>query len=602
VDVPDSVDLADASTVALGAIALQGVRRFAPTLGETVVVLGLGALGQLVCQILRANGVRVIASDPSPVRVQLACSLGADMVIDPSGDADGRQVLRLTGGIGADGVIITAATPSDEVMSMAFRMCRRKGRVVLVGDVGLHLRRQDIYEKELDFFVSTSYGPGRYDAHYEAEGLDYPVGYVRWTENRNMQEYLRLLAEQKVRVQPLVSGIFPVDRVNDAYNALQAGEPTARPLLALLRYAESTSDCAATVRVTRNPTVAPNRSGLIRLAIIGAGSFAAGVHLPNLRTLSNVFGIHAIVSRTGHKALALAQQFGARHAATDVEQVLSDDEVDAVLIATRHDSHADLALRALRAGKHVFVEKPLALTLTELTSLEDYFAKEDSTPLLMTGFNRRFSPHAKRIRELLANRSDAMVLNYRMNAGFVPRDSWLHGPEGGGRNIGEACHIYDLMISLTDSRIDGVSAVGLRPKGGYHLSDDNFVVTLSFADGSVGTLTYTSLGAGDFPKEHLEIYVDGRVIRLVDYKTTEVFGAKANGLSTRLVEKGHLEELEAFARAVRDGGEWPIAWWQQAEATGVSFQIVEAMRSASNDGQGHQQACPGNPGANYGSV
>ncbi|MCY2987487.1 MAG: bi-domain-containing oxidoreductase [Planctomycetota bacterium] len=578
---PDTVDLASASTVALGAIALQGVRRCAPTLGETIVVVGLGVLGQLVSQILRANGCRVIGADLNPARRQLAQSLGVELLVDPAGGAEPQQVARLTAGIGADGVIITAATPSDEVVSTAFGMCRKKGRVVLVGDVGLHLRRADIYEKELDFLVSTSYGPGRYDQRYESGGLDYPVGYVRWTESRNMQEYLRLLAEGKVRVEPLIGGQFPVDRATQAYEALQTGDPSTRPLVVLLQYPESSDLTLPSNRRISTPRARTPRPGAIRLAVIGAGSFAVGMHLPNLRRVPDLFSLQAVVNRTGHKATAIAKQFHASYATTDVDEVLSDPDVDAVLIATRHDLHASLALRSLQAGKHVLLEKPLALTSQELDQLSEFFAQRDGPapiPILMTGFNRRFSPHATRIRELVSNRSDAMVLNYRLNAGYMPSDHWIHGPAGGGRNIGEACHVYDLLLSLTQAPAAQIAVQCLQPAHQHYLSHDNFVVTLSFADGSLATLMYTALGASQFPKEHLEVFVDGKVIRLVDYRTTEVFGAKAKGLSTRLVEKGHREELAAFARAIREGVECPIPWWQQVEATRISFVVEQSLQ------------------------
>ena len=393
VRIPDGLGFDEASTVTLGAIALQGVRRAMPTLGETFVVVGLGILGQLTAQLLRANGCRVIGADPDARRVALAVDLGMDASVD--GNAEGpTDILRLTDGVGADGVIVTASTTSSAVISSAFQMCRRKGRVVLVGDVGLDLDRSDIYEKELDFLVSTSYGPGRYDAKYEDLGLDYPIGYVRWTENRNMAEYLRLVAQRRVRVETFVGGTFPIERAAEAYAALEA--PSERPLIVLLEYPGA--DYVRESQTVANPMAKPRRSGAVRVALVGAGEFATGVHLPNLAGLDGALHLQAVVSRSPDKAAAVARQYGAAYATTDFDRVLEDPDVDACLIATRHDLHASMALDALRHGKHVLVEKPLAMSATELHAVEGFFATRDGAkPILMTGFNRRFSPYAERI-------------------------------------------------------------------------------------------------------------------------------------------------------------------------------------------------------------
>lgn len=571
VPVPDSLGLADASTVTLGAIALQGVRRGQPTLGETFVVIGLGILGQLTVQMLKANGCRVIGTDLDRERINLAKDLGMDIGMHPDDSDDIEHVARLTDGIGADAVIITAATPSDEVVSTAFNMCRRKGRVVLVGDVGLSLKREDFYQKEIDFFISTSYGPGRYDQNYEEKGLDYPVAYVRWTENRNMAEYLRLLAEGKLIIAPMISAVYPVDEAQTAYAALKSGD--SKPLMVLLSYPQP-MDRAEPVRTVVNPTAKPAGSGQIRLALVGAGGFAKGMHLPNLKALSDYYHLQAVASRTGHNATATATQFGANYATTDYQKVLDDPEVDAVLIATRHNTHASMVLQALKAGKHVLVEKPLALNEDELTAIEEFYATASgSTPMLLTGFNRRFSQYARQIHELVQERSNPMILNYRMNAGYIPLDHWVHTAEGGGRNIGEGCHIYDLFTYLTGSKVTTIDAQAIKPTTGNYIRSDNFVATMTFEDGSVATLTYTALGSKDYAKEQLQVFVDGKVIMLDDYKRLSVTGAKTKELETKISDKGQKEELEAFASAVRNGGEWPIPLWQQLQATRVSFEV-----------------------------
>ncbi len=582
VTVPDKLDFPAASTVTLGAIALQGVRRAKPTLGETFVVIGLGVLGQLTVQILRANGCRVIGTDLEKSRVLLAAESGMDMAIDSEDGNEVEQVARFTGGIGADGVIITAATPEDTVISTAFQMCRKKGRVVLVGDVGLHLNRADFYEKELDFFISTSYGPGRYDSDYEEKGLDYPVAYVRWTENRNMVEYLRLVDNGKVAVDHLISAIYTIDKAPLAYEDLKDKEK--KPLIVLLSYPQSKED-AAPRRVVVNPTARPSEPGLIQIAVVGAGEFARGTHLPNLQILSDRYHLRAVVSRTGHNAKATSSRFGADYATTDYQQILDDAEVDAVLIATRHSLHASMAVAALRAGKHVLVEKPLALTEKELDDIEDFYTSASpvqASKVLLTGFNRRFSPFAQRIQELTRNRSSPMILNYRLNAGYIHLDNWVHTEEGGGRNMGEACHIYDLFTYLSGRKVATVDAQAIASTTGYYGEQDNFVATLTFDDGTVATLTYTALGSTDYPKERLEVFVDGKVIVLDDYKRLTIFGAKVKGIAGKVVDKGHKKELEAFAFAIEKGGEWPIPLWQQVQAMKIAL-LVEHLIMAKHD-------------------
>jgi predicted dehydrogenase/threonine dehydrogenase-like Zn-dependent dehydrogenase len=577
VPVPDGMGLAEASTVTLGAIALQGVRRAVPTLGETFVVIGLGILGQLTAQLLAANGCRVVGTDLDRGRIAAALAQGMDAGLHPDDGSDVDQVMRLTDGIGADGVIITAAAASNAIVSAAFRMCRRKGRVVLVGDVGLDLDREDIYRKELDFFVSTSYGPGRYDERYEEHGVDYPVGYVRWTENRNMAEYLRLIAAGRVRVQPLVASVHPVDEADQAYAALSGD---ARPLMVLLSYPQA--EGAAVHRVA-NPRARPGAgAGRVRMALVGAGSFARGMHLPNMQGLPE-YHLRAVVSRTGANATSTAAQFGADYAATDYAEVLADPEVDAVLIATRHHLHAPMVLDALRAGKHVLVEKPLALTRGEVDAVRAFYDEHPDGPVLLTGFNRRFSVFARRAAELLAGRTNPMVVTYRMNAGHIPLDHWVHGPEGGGRNRGEACHIYDLFTFLTGSRVASVNAHAIVPTTGHYAADDNFVATATFEDGSVCTLVYTALGAKDFPKERMELFADGKVLVLDDYRTLAVHGARARGVELRNPDKGQRDELAAFARAILSGGEWPIPLWQQIQATEMALD-VEAFLTGDRGG------------------
>lgn len=575
VAVPDVVPLAHASTVTLGAIALQGVRRAHPTLGETVLVLGLGAIGQFTVQLLKAHGARVVATDLDSSRVELACRIGADVgVRHPDSDLDAK-VAAVSEGVGVDAVIVTAATSSSQPINTAIRCCRKKGRVVVVGDVGLDLRRHEMYERELDVLISTSYGPGRYDRRYEEEGLDYPIGWVRWTENRNMAEVIRLMAEGRLQVEPLVGGDFPVASAPLAYARLRSAE---RPLLALLSY--PADEEAATRRTVPIPSARPASSGRLRLALVGAGAFATSVHLPLLAATDHV-QLRAVVSRSGHRAADVAAQFGAAYSSTDVTSVLEDDEVDAVLIATRHHLHASLALAALSAGKHTLVEKPLAMTREEMEQVAAFFAGKDHAPILLTGFNRRFSPFAVRLAELLDGRSAPTMLAYRMNAGYLPPDHWVHGPEGGGRNVGEACHVYDLLTFLTGARLVAVQAAAASPAPtSRYRSDDNFVATISFADGSVGTLVYTALGTVEAAKERLDAFWDGQVATLDDYRSLDLVGTRHGSLRPRQPDKGHRGELESFVRAALRGGEWPIPLWQQLQATEIALSVQEALSAA----------------------
>lgn len=570
VPVPQSVELNEASTVALGAIAMQGVRRAAPTLGETFVVIGLGILGQLTVQMLKANGCRVVGVDLDRNRIEFARSKGMNWGIHPDEVDDVQHVARLTGGVGADGVIITAAGQSDTIVSAAFRMCRKKARVVLVGDVGLDLQRADFYAKELDFLISTSYGPGRYDANYEEAGLDYPLGYVRWTEGRNMAEYLNLISDGILDVRSMIDAIYPISDAELAYQSLKSG--VNKPLIVLLSYShrKEAEDRLIYLPVRR----ASPREGRIRIALVGAGGFAKGMHLPNIRDLKNDFTLQAVVSRTGSNATATGKRFGAKYSTTDYQAVLADTDVDAVIIATHHHNHAQLALESLRAGKHVLVEKPLALEDSELKAIEAFYAEEGlAKPVLLTGFNRRFSPYAQRIGSLIKSRTNPIIISYRMNAGYIPLDHWVHGPEGGGRNRGEACHIYDLFGFLTGSAVKSIQAASLKPATDFYLANDNFVVTIQFEDGSVATLTYTALGNSTFPKEMMEIFVDGMVISLNDYRSLNVTGAKYKPFETRAADKGQMGELQAFASAIRGQTPWPIPLWQQMQTTWIACEV-----------------------------
>lgn len=570
VPVPDGLDYEAAATVTLGAIAMQGVRRTNPTLGETVVVIGLGILGQLTAQLLTASGCRVIGTDIDENRIEIARANGMDVGLNPKDGDIVERIVKLTDGHGADAVIITAASPSSEILAQSFQACRRKARVVVVGDVGLNIARSDIYAKELDFFISTSYGPGRYDPVYEEEGADYPIAYVRWTENRNMEEFLRLLARGRISLANMLKEPFPIDRAEDAYAALRG--TGQKPLLVMLTYPERAEATRPALQIAP-PAPADGR---IKLALVGAGGFAQGMHLPNLQKLKDSYDLRTIVSRTGLSARSAAERFGAPNAATDFKTVLDDPDIDLVLIATRHDLHAGMTLDALRAGKHVFVEKPLAMNEAELAEIEAFYRDNPNGPVLMTGFNRRFSPAVVAAQKVLANRTSPMIVNYRMNAGYIPADHWVHGPQGGGRNIGEGCHIYDLFNALTGSTPVEVNAMSIVPESKYWLRNDNFNATVRYADGSVCTLTYTAMGSKSYAKERADIFVDGKVLTLDDYKQLTVVGGSGGWKGTTM-QKGQQEELAALAETLRKGAAWPISLEDQIFATRISFEVEKQV-------------------------
>ncbi|HEU5234293.1 MAG TPA: bi-domain-containing oxidoreductase [Terriglobales bacterium] len=565
--IPSGVSTEVASTVTLGAIALQGVRRANPTLGETIAVIGLGALGQLTAQLLRLNGCRVIGMDINAERVKIAVENGMDFSADPTADDFVEQVHRLTDGFGADAAIITAASSGSSIVSEAMQVCRKKGRVVLVGDVGLDLKRSDFYKKELDFLISCSYGPGRYDATYEEGGQDYPLPWVRWTENRNMEAYLGLLAKGQISIPTLGISKYSIDEAPQAYEALKRGEE--RSLIVLLEYPERETRPAHTISLRARTA----SEGKIRVGIAGAGNFAATMHLPNLARLKDRFELHAVLSRTGANARAIADQFGAAYATTDFDQLLSDAAIDLVIIATRHDLHGSMVLSALNAGKDLFVEKPLTLDPADLDQLRVFYETTTNAPLLMTGYNRRFSPAMKRTHEILQTRVAPMMLNYRMNAGYLPPDHWAHSSEGGGRNLGEACHIYDLFNFLTGSRVRAIQATSIAPRGKQYFKNENFVATISYEDGSVCTLTYTALGSKSHPKESMEIFCDGKVMSMIDYKSLTIVGSKQRGWTSLTQQKGHVEEMEALAQTLRNQAEWPISLDHQIEAARIAFEV-----------------------------
>jgi len=567
--IPKGLDYVDASTVTLGGIAMQGVRRAELNLGEIAVVVGAGVLGLLTAQMLNAAGVRVVVTDIDERRLELASKAGAELTINPTKSNPIDIVNSLSGGYGADAVIFTAATQGNEALSQSFKMCKKKGRVVLVGVSGMEINRGDIYAKELDFLISTSYGPGRYDSTYEDKGVDYPYAYVRWTENRNMTEYLRLLAAEKIQIKDYIDATYPIEQVEEAFDNLKSVSP--KPILTILDYGNDVNiqEPERLVRISSEPKL----EGKLAVALIGAGTFATGTHLPNLKRKSADIEIRAIVNRTGQKAKAVAEQYGAAYATTNVDEVLSDETIDAVVISTRHASHAKLILDSLKAGKHVLVEKPLCVNREELEEIDAWLIEnESSCPVLMVGFNRRFSPLIQEIRNQTKKRSNPMVVQYRMNAGYIPLDHWVH--EDGGRIIGEGCHIIDLMTSLTGGKITSISTECITPTNDKYSAQDNRNITLKYDDGSICNIQYFATGNKAISKEYMEIHFDQNSIVMDDYKSVKGYGCKVKSFDLSISNKGHFDELDAFLQGIRTGA-WPIDWWDIKQTTLTTFAIEE---------------------------
>jgi len=573
--IPDSVSLADGCSATVGAIAMQGVRRAGVRLGETVAVIGLGLLGQIVVQILKAAGCHVCGIDIDKARVELAAKLGAEFALDATQADPVAQVMSVTGGMGADSTIITAASESDAIVQQAMEMTRKKGKVIVVGAVGLGLKRSPFYEKEIDFLISCSYGPGRYDTEYEERGVDYPYAYVRWTENRNMQEYLRLIDHGKVDFKTLVDHVYPVDEAAKAYESLARHEGR-RPLAVLLEYKEEGKPEKLEPRVEIQTTT--QIAGKIGVAVIGAGNFAHAFHLPNLKSLSTKYQIVAIADTVGTVATSTAKRYEASYATTDYRQILADDNVDMVVITTRHHLHAAIAMEAAKAGKAVLCEKPMAMNEEELDRLLAVL-QETKVPY-MVGFNRRFSPAAVRVKKILSGASfdrAPLIINYRVNTERAQPDSWVFTEEGGGRVIGEACHMFDLFNYFTGSTVASVDVRGISRESELPDSKYNFASVLKCADGSVCTLIYTSIGADELGKEYIEIHC-GRSSFIIDnFKSLALYGVKGEPWKSRTIQKGHLDELIAFEKCMRGGGALPIPLEELVSATRTSYLVESSL-------------------------
>ncbi|WP_263260789.1 bi-domain-containing oxidoreductase [Pseudomonas sp. RIT-PI-S] len=571
--VPDEVEDEDAAFTVLGAIALQGIRLIQPTLGEVVAVVGLGLVGLMTIQLLRAQGCQVIGIEIDPARRALAEQLGV-RTLNPMGDCDVVQAAQaLSRDRGVDAVIITASTRSSDPVRQAAQMCRKRGRIVLVGVTGLELSRADFYEKELTFQVSCSYGPGRYDPSYEDKGNDYPLGFVRWTEQRNFEAVLDMLASKRLDVQSLISHRFKLDACNDAYAAIGAGDS----LGVLLDYFEP--DQPLTVQPLRQVRLVDKSDNPDALAIgmIGAGNYAGQVLIPCLKRAGA--RLRTIVSAGGVSGVHFGRKYGFEQASTDFISVLEDTNVDGVVIATRHHQHAEQVISALNANKHVFVEKPLAISRRQLVEIEQAYKNMlgRNPRVLMVGFNRRFAPHILKMKQLLSPIKETKVLIATVNSGAIPMDSWIQDPSvGGGRIIGEACHFIDLMRYLVGHPIVSVQATVLGLGDRASLNSDKVSFTLGFADGSIGTVHYLANGHKGYPKERLEVFCGGRILQLNNFRKLRGWGwASFTKMNLWSQDKGNAACAAAFVAAAQDATDSPISFEELIEVTRVSIEVME---------------------------
>ncbi len=579
--IPDSVSYEAASFTVLAAIGLQGIRLCAPTLGEAVVVIGTGLIGLITVQLLKAHGCRVLAVDVDDEKLALAQQFGAQVCNIARGHDPVCAGMDFSRRRGVDAVLITASTKSSDPVSQAARMSRKRGRIVLVGVTGLELRRSEFYEKELTFQVSCSYGPGRYDEEYEKLGNDYPVGYVRWTENRNFEAVLDMLSEGAIDTETLVTRRFPFADASRAYEQLRTDRAALGLLLEYPPAEKST--LATTVRLdfdrnarrSDNASVARSSARVV-CTFVGAGNYGSRVLIPAFRKTDA--DLHTLVTSGGLSASYQGRKALFRFATTDLNEALGREEVNTVVIATRHDKHAEIAIKALAAGKHVFVEKPLAITYDELERLITFYSRPVTQPLLMVGYNRRFAPHVLAVKRLLSEVTEPKAFIMTMNAGGVPADHWIHDPKiGGGRIIGEGCHHIDLMRHLAGSAITHAQARRIDTK--FAGNEDNAAITLGFEDGSMGTIHYLANGHPGFPKERIEVFAAGRVLQIDNFLRLRAHGWNGLGRRRRFrQDKGQNACAQAFVKAVGRGEPAPIPIDEIFEVARVSIDVARQLR------------------------
>jgi predicted dehydrogenase/threonine dehydrogenase-like Zn-dependent dehydrogenase len=574
--IPEStppIPFSHAAFTVIASIGLQGVRLAQPTLGERFVVTGLGLIGLLTVQILRANGCEVLGIDVDPGRLALARAFGAKTV-DLSAGEDPLEAARVfSQGHGVDGVIITASTKSNEPVRQAAQMSRKRGRIILVGVIGLELSRADFYEKELSFQVSCSYGPGRYDENYESKGIDYPFGFVRWTEQRNFEAVLSLIANGQLRLEPIISHQFEFEKAKEAYDLVTGGKNV---LGVVLEYPNQPDLQHSTVDLTKGVVPSSQPTAPV-VGVIGAGNYTAQVFMPAL--VQTKVQLAVIASSGGISAVHLGKKFQVQRATTDAGSIFQDPKINTVIVTTRHDTHAKYVIESLKANKHVFVEKPLAIRRTELQEIQtlyQHMQAAGNAPLIGIGFNRRFAPQVIKMKALLNGVKDSKVMVMTVNAGFLPANHWTQDFEvGGGRIVGEACHFIDLLRFLAGQPITGVSAICAENSQGK--IEDRMTISLSFADGTIGTVHYLANGHKSFPKERLEVFAAGRILELDNFRKLTGYGWTGfRNMNLSSQDKGHAANIASFMAAISAGQAAPIPFEEILEVTNACFDAVES--------------------------
>lgn len=574
--VPDAVSDEAAAFTVIGAVALQGIRLAKPSLGESVVVTGLGLVGQMTVQLLRAQGCRVLGIDIDDSRLQMAARFGAEVVNLNVGEDPLSASERFSRGRGVDAVIVTAATSSSEPIHQAACMCRQRGRIILVGVTGLKLSRDDFFKKELRFQVSCSYGPGRYDPNYEDLGQDYPVGFVRWTEQRNFEAVLDMLAGRRLDVAPLISHRFHFDQAEAAYEVVGGSEPS---MGIVLQYASPSDLSDASLRASCVAIATPSFSSSrkpsaesVQVGFIGSGNYATAVLMPAFQEAGS--RLVSVASSGGVSGIHFGKKFAFAKTTTDTAELFAESDINTIVIATRHNSHARFVCEALRAGKHVFVEKPLCLSLNELEKIRSVYSEVVSspvrTPLLMVGFNRRFAPQIQKMKTLLASVDAPKAFVMTINAGVIPADHWTLDPNiGGGRIVGEACHFIDLLLFLAGCCITSYSRSMM-----YSSTGDTVSLQLAFADGSIGTVHYFANGNRSFPKETLQVFVSGRILQLENFRKLKGYGwPRFRSMNLWRMDKGQRQCVQAFVDAIASGSSAPISFPELLETAKISCEL-----------------------------
>lgn len=551
VKLSNNVDCRDASFTTVGSIAMQGIRNADVKIGENVVVIGLGLIGQLTVQLLKIAGCQVFGVDLDEEKINLALTLGADKALLSNLDNLENKIMEFFEGNGADAVIITAATHSNDPVNLAGNIARDKAKIVIVGNVGMDIPREIYYKKELNVIVSRSYGPGRYDRNYENKSIDYPIGYVRWTENRNMQAFIKILDEKKLRLDELISHKFMIDDAERAYELIMEKKPY---LGILLEYPDHVDHIDRLI-INKEANFKQLNNEIITLGVIGAGNFAASTLLPSLKKINNI-KLKGLAATTGLSVHSIAKKFGFEYCTTDYKKILSDNEIDAVLIATNNVNHASLTVESLQAGKHIFVEKPLAVTEEQLNKVVEAYNKNPG--IVMVGFNRRFAPLGLKLKKFFEDRIGPMVALYRVNAEKIPSDHWIYDIEqGGGRIITECCHFIDFLQYIVNSRIIDIHTKMISNNNFKPKNVENCIITISFEDGSIGTIIYTNKGDDAYSKEMCEFFADGSVASLIDFRKLEFIsnGQKKKFIKRFSLDKGHYGELKKFIEMITNGSE-----------------------------------------------